>query len=191
MFHINRLWCTQSLFEQVIYIAPLKAIVRERMNDWKKRLVSQLGKEMVNIPIYYPDWIFWHMVLTKMECFSQVEMTGDYTPDLMALLSADIIISTPEKWDGISRNWHSRNYVKKVHSSTPPSPSFPLEFLFFLSVLGILGTTWSFVCLKLTCFNSCNCSIGWPYDFGWDSLIGGWSWTHSRGIYLLNMLERD
>ncbi|CAI9111861.1 OLC1v1012190C1 [Oldenlandia corymbosa var. corymbosa] len=74
---------------KVIYIAPLKAIVRERMNDWKKHLVSRLGKKMV-------------------------EMTGDYTPDLMALLSADIIISTPEKWDGISRNWHTRNYVKKV-----------------------------------------------------------------------------
>ncbi|XP_057988384.1 DExH-box ATP-dependent RNA helicase DExH14 isoform X2 [Hevea brasiliensis] len=74
---------------EVIYIAPLKAIVRERMNDWRKRLVSQLGKEMV-------------------------EMTGDYTPDLMALLSADIIISTPEKWDGISRNWHTRSYVTKV-----------------------------------------------------------------------------
>jgi activating signal cointegrator complex subunit 3 len=41
-------------------------------------------------------------------------MTGDFTPDLMALLSADIIISTPEKWDGISRNWHSRSYVMKV-----------------------------------------------------------------------------
>ncbi|XP_071903958.1 DExH-box ATP-dependent RNA helicase DExH14-like isoform X3 [Coffea arabica] len=74
---------------KVIYIAPLKAIVRERMNDWRKHLVSRLGKQMV-------------------------EMTGDYTPDMMALLSADIIISTPEKWDGISRNWHSRNYVKKV-----------------------------------------------------------------------------
>lgn len=34
---------------QVIYIAPLKAIVRERMSDWKKRLVSQLGKKMVLI----------------------------------------------------------------------------------------------------------------------------------------------
>jgi len=42
-------------------------------------------------------------------------MTGDYTPDLMALLSADIIISTPEKWDGISRNWHTRSYVTKVN----------------------------------------------------------------------------
>ncbi|AQL08745.1 DExH-box ATP-dependent RNA helicase DExH14 [Zea mays] len=74
---------------KVVYIAPLKAIVRERMNDWRKRLVIQLGKKMV-------------------------EMTGDFTPDLMALLSADIIISTPEKWDGISRNWHSRSYVMKV-----------------------------------------------------------------------------
>jgi len=32
---------------QVVYIAPLKAIVRERMNDWKKHLVAPLGKEMV------------------------------------------------------------------------------------------------------------------------------------------------
>ncbi|XP_061953450.1 DExH-box ATP-dependent RNA helicase DExH14 isoform X3 [Populus nigra] len=83
-----RLFNTQPDMK-VIYIAPLKAIVRERMNDWRKHLVSQLGKQMV-------------------------EMTGDYTPDLMALLSADIIISTPEKWDGISRNWHSRGYVTKV-----------------------------------------------------------------------------
>lgn len=83
-----RLFNTQPDMK-VIYIAPLKAIVRERMSDWRKRLVSQLGKKMV-------------------------EMTGDYTPDLMALLSANIIISTPEKWDGISRNWHSRSYVTKV-----------------------------------------------------------------------------
>ncbi|KAJ8643830.1 hypothetical protein MRB53_005578 [Persea americana] len=74
---------------KVIYIAPLKAIVRERMSDWRRRLVSMLGKKMV-------------------------EMTGDFTPDLLALLSADIIISTPEKWDGISRNWQSRKYVMKV-----------------------------------------------------------------------------
>lgn len=44
----------------------------------------------------------------------QVELTGDLTPDLVALLAADIIISTPEKWDGISRNWQNRKYVTKV-----------------------------------------------------------------------------
>lgn len=58
------------------------------------------------------------IVFILMLILHQVEMTGDYTPDLMALLSADIIISTPEKWDGISRNWQSRNYVKKVALST-------------------------------------------------------------------------
>lgn len=57
---------------------------------------------------------FGYQILSLTLAFPQVEMTGDYTPDLVALLSADIIISTPEKWDGISRNWHTRSYVKKV-----------------------------------------------------------------------------
>lgn len=82
------------LFEQhsetrVVYIAPLKALVRERLDDWGNKLCPRLGKKMV-------------------------ELTGDYTPDIRALNSADIIISTPEKWDGISRNWQSRSYVRKV-----------------------------------------------------------------------------
>ena len=47
-------------------------------------------------------------------CTPPVLLPGDYTPDLRALLAADLIICTPEKWDGISRNWQSRNYVKKV-----------------------------------------------------------------------------
>ena len=67
----------------------MQALVRERMNDWGKGLCTRLGKKMV-------------------------ELTGDFTPDLRALLSADIIICTPEKWDGISRNWQNRSYVQKV-----------------------------------------------------------------------------
>ena len=31
-----------------------------------------------------------------------------------SLSTADIIVATPEKWDGISRNWQSRSYVRKV-----------------------------------------------------------------------------
>jgi replicative superfamily II helicase len=75
--------------EKVLYIAPLKALVRERIKDWGSGLCKQLGKAMV-------------------------ELTGDYTPDLTALLAADIIICTPEKWDGISRNWQARGYVRMV-----------------------------------------------------------------------------
>lgn len=74
---------------KAVFIAPLKALVKERMKDWGQGLAKKLN-------------------------LSIVEMTGDITPDLRALLASDIIVTTPEKWDGISRNWQSRAYVKTV-----------------------------------------------------------------------------
>eukprot|EP01127_Copromyxa_protea_P008859 TRINITY_DN2045_c0_g2_i1.p1 TRINITY_DN2045_c0_g2~~TRINITY_DN2045_c0_g2_i1.p1 ORF type:complete len:2126 (-),score=516.29 TRINITY_DN2045_c0_g2_i1:21-6239(-) len=74
---------------KVVYIGPLKALVRERLKDWKRRFAGMLGKKVI-------------------------ELTGDYTPDIRSLQTADIILTTPEKWDGISRNWQQRSYVKKV-----------------------------------------------------------------------------
>ncbi|KAI5291851.1 hypothetical protein KEM54_005287 [Ascosphaera aggregata] len=74
---------------KVVYIAPMKALVRERVQDWGKRLA---------IPL--------HLRL--------VELTGDNTPDTRTIRDADIIITTPEKWDGISRSWQTRGYVRKV-----------------------------------------------------------------------------
>jgi activating signal cointegrator complex subunit 3 len=32
-------------FLQAVYIAPLKALVRERMDDWKVRIEQKLGKK--------------------------------------------------------------------------------------------------------------------------------------------------
>lgn len=148
---------------QVIYIAPLKALVRERMDDWGApgkfcqvsgmmmmvggRVRRGAGREaergaasraghirrgrlcgfrgcgaaarcicghMCGVSVVW-RW-GWRgaggapQVLGK----SMVELTGDYTPDLRALLGADIIIATPEKWDGISRQWQTRGYAKKV-----------------------------------------------------------------------------
>ena len=75
---------------KAVYIAPLKALVRERMNDWKVRIEGRLPGRTV------------------------VEMTGDVSPDLRALMSADLIVTTPEKWDGISRSWQTRRYVQSV-----------------------------------------------------------------------------
>ena len=74
---------------KVIYIAPLKSLSKERVKDWKEKF-SFMKKNVI-------------------------ELTGDYTPDLEVLLNSDILITTPEKWDGISRNWHHRSYVKKVN----------------------------------------------------------------------------
>eukprot|EP00930_Biecheleria_cincta_P022697 TRINITY_DN16541_c0_g2_i1.p1 TRINITY_DN16541_c0_g2~~TRINITY_DN16541_c0_g2_i1.p1 ORF type:complete len:2306 (+),score=474.18 TRINITY_DN16541_c0_g2_i1:62-6919(+) len=78
-----------SPHEKVIYIAPLKALARERMEDWEERFQRQLGKTVV-------------------------ELTGDFTPDVDALERADVVVSTPEKWDGISRHWQHRAYVRNV-----------------------------------------------------------------------------
>lgn len=43
-----------------------------------------------------------------------VELTGDVTPDMKSIARADLIVTTPEKWDGVSRSWQNRSYVQKV-----------------------------------------------------------------------------
>ncbi|KAJ1951926.1 activating signal cointegrator 1 complex subunit 3, partial [Linderina pennispora] len=75
--------------QKVVYIAPLKALVKERVADWGKRLTGPMGRTLV-------------------------EMTGDVSPDPESIRNADIIITTPEKWDGVSRAWHAREYVQNV-----------------------------------------------------------------------------
>jgi activating signal cointegrator complex subunit 3 len=78
----------QTPKSKIIYVAPLKALAKERIIDWKKRLENgPLAKTVL-------------------------ELTGDVTPDLKALTKADVLITTPEKWDGISRNWQHRSYVQ-------------------------------------------------------------------------------
>ncbi|KAJ2954701.1 hypothetical protein O0L34_g3002 [Tuta absoluta] len=74
---------------KVVYIAPLKALVKERMKDWSVRLEGHLGMKVV-------------------------ELTGDVSPDIHAIRSSSVIVTTPEKWDGISRSWQTRAYVKDV-----------------------------------------------------------------------------
>jgi activating signal cointegrator complex subunit 3 len=38
---------------------------------------------------------------------------GSLYPDI-GHLQADLLITTPEKWDGITRGWQKRDYVKNV-----------------------------------------------------------------------------
>jgi len=64
--------------QKAIYIAPLKALTQERYNDWKERFDNLLG-------------------------YRVEELTGDVNPDKLVIESSSIIITTPEKWDGITR----------------------------------------------------------------------------------------
>ena len=73
----------------VVYIAPLKALVRERVDDWTRGMCAKLGKRLV-------------------------ELTGDARSDAGALERAHIVVATPEKWDAVSRGWGSRSFVRRV-----------------------------------------------------------------------------
>ncbi|CDO91952.1 unnamed protein product [Kluyveromyces dobzhanskii CBS 2104] len=74
---------------KVVYIAPMKALVRERVDDWRKRITPATGDRIV-------------------------ELTGDSVPDPQDIKDATIVITTPEKFDGISRNWQTRKFVQNV-----------------------------------------------------------------------------
>lgn len=66
----------------------MKALVRERVQDWSEKF-GKISKKLV-------------------------EVTGDITPHSSLIASANIIITTPEKWDGMSRNWLQKDFVKQV-----------------------------------------------------------------------------
>lgn len=74
---------------KIVYIAPMKALVRERVTDWRKRVTPVTGDKVI-------------------------ELTGDSLPDPKDVKDATIIITTPEKFDGISRNWQTRKFVQEV-----------------------------------------------------------------------------
>ncbi len=75
---------------RVVYIAPLEALAKERYCDWEKKF----GKSGLKMRV--------------------VELTGETATDLKLLEKGQIIISTPEKWDALSRRWKQRKHVQQV-----------------------------------------------------------------------------
>ncbi|XP_009787289.1 DExH-box ATP-dependent RNA helicase DExH12-like [Nicotiana tabacum] len=74
---------------RAVYIAPLEALAKERFSDWKKKFGDYLGMRVV-------------------------ELTGETASDLKLLEKGQLIISTPEKWDALSRRWKQRKHVQQV-----------------------------------------------------------------------------
>ncbi|KAL0352554.1 UNVERIFIED_CONTAM: DExH-box ATP-dependent RNA helicase DExH12 [Sesamum calycinum] len=74
---------------RAVYIAPIEALAKERYLDWKKKFGEGLGMRVV-------------------------ELTGETATDLKLLERGQIIISTPEKWDALSRRWKQRKHVQQV-----------------------------------------------------------------------------
>ena len=89
---LARLWSTQSddIRPAAVYIAPLKALTTERLNDWAPRFSAALG----------------------IKC---CELTGDSVEDEeQAVQAAQLIITTPEKWDAFTRFRRSEGVVGRI-----------------------------------------------------------------------------
>ncbi|XP_065175302.1 U5 small nuclear ribonucleoprotein 200 kDa helicase-like [Sycon ciliatum] len=73
-----------------VYIAPMQCLAEIVYEDWKVRFGSHLERRVVML-------------------------TGETSHDLKLLAKGNIIISTPEKWDTLSRRWKQRKNVQNVH----------------------------------------------------------------------------
>jgi ATP-dependent DNA helicase HFM1/MER3 len=74
---------------KIVYQAPVKALCSERQRDWQKKF-GPLG----------------------LNC---VELTGDTdNADLKNVQMADIIITTPEKWDSMTRKWRDHEKLMRL-----------------------------------------------------------------------------
>ncbi|NWI91143.1 HFM1 helicase, partial [Pitta sordida] len=74
---------------KVVYMAPIKALCSQRFEDWKEKF-GPIG----------------------LTC---KELTGDtLVDDLFEIHHADIIITTPEKWDSMTRRWRDNSLVQLV-----------------------------------------------------------------------------
>lgn len=74
---------------KIVYIAPLKALAAERLSDWRQRLGGRLGLRVA-------------------------QLTADNDEEDIDPNKADLFICTPEKWDGLSRQWRTRAFVSAV-----------------------------------------------------------------------------
>lgn len=68
-----------------MYVAPLKALVQEMLYEWRK--FEQIG--------------------AKATLFTGDSKNSDY----QAVRTADIILTTPEKWDSLTTDWHKNKII--------------------------------------------------------------------------------
>lgn len=74
---------------RAVYIAPIEALAKERYHDWSRKFGEVLGMRVV-------------------------ELTGETATDLKLLEKGQVIISTPDKWDALSRRWKQRKHIQQV-----------------------------------------------------------------------------
>ncbi|CDI87290.1 sec63 domain-containing DEAD/DEAH box helicase, putative [Eimeria praecox] len=74
---------------KAVYLAPYLSVVQETLRQWSSKLGSGLGLKIA-------------------------ELTGDLHADLKILEQSHIVVSTPDKWDFLSRRWKTRKVLQSI-----------------------------------------------------------------------------
>lgn len=87
------------------------AVLRLFSQNSEGRCVYLVSKESV-ADIIFTDW---HQKFTAILGVKVVKLTGETGTDLKLLAKGQIIITTSDKWDVLSRRWKQRKNVQNVH----------------------------------------------------------------------------
>ncbi|CDJ36578.1 uncharacterized protein EMH_0090950 [Eimeria mitis] len=74
---------------KAVYLAPYSSVVQETLRQWSSKLGNGLGLKIA-------------------------ELTGDLHADLKILEQSHIVVSTPDKWDFLSRRWKTRKVLQSI-----------------------------------------------------------------------------
>lgn len=88
-FAVLRMLQSSDEVKRCVYVAPQAATAKERFNEWSHKFGKVLG-------------------------FKVAELVGETTSDVKILEESNIVITTPEKWDLMSRRWKTRKSVQDV-----------------------------------------------------------------------------
>ncbi|KAI8807156.1 Sec63 Brl domain-containing protein [Cladochytrium replicatum] len=88
-FALLRMW-KRNRKGRCVYVAPFEEVVELKAAEWRAKFGKLMGGKNV------------------------VVLTGEVTADLKLLEQGDIIFSTPQKWDMLSRRWKQRKNVQTV-----------------------------------------------------------------------------
>jgi len=88
-FSILRMLLGDDPVKRAVYVAPHPSTAKERFDEWSYKFGKKMG-------------------------FKVAELVGETTSDVKTLEESNLVITTPEKWDLMSRRWKTRKSVQEV-----------------------------------------------------------------------------
>lgn len=88
-FAILKMLTSDDPVKRCVYVAPHASTAKERFNEWSFKFGKSMG-------------------------YRVSELVGETTSDVKILEDSHIVITTPERWDLMSRRWKTRKSVQEV-----------------------------------------------------------------------------